>query len=593
MHSDFPSQSRDTIVSPEDRTDEAALDEDPFALIPGTDIQGRYRVLAKLGSGGMGVVYRARHLALGHEVAIKVMRGPQRDVRQSRFVREAQLASRVHHPHTVYVSDVGELADGRFFLAMELLQGRTLRTALAQSGGMEPLRVCRIGAMIASGMQSVHQAGIVHRDLKPANIFLLDQEGTTDFVKIVDFGVAREVSLPESAEATVTGTPTDPEDGSDTLAEQAALTRQGAVVGTPRYMAPEQLRGEPLDARADQYALGCVLYELLTSTSPFSGSAQDITRGHLYGELVPPRQLRPEAGISKQLESIVLRAMARRREARFPEMRALADSLHAEAERLRGKLRGLRWLPGRRALLGALAVGVVAMATIKETAPVPQLPAAVPLMPAAVPLMPATVPLMPAAVPSLAHTSAVALVSSPIQSAPAPAVLSERSSTPLAPAIHARAATESVGDLLARAATAIKEDERYTAQLLLQRARARCASPGSAPAECAAAAAPILLYLGRIKEAEGHWAEALAEYTKARTVATGKQLAFATEADAAVTRLMPRLGRVLVSRQRSGRCEEVPIFLPAGKHQLEINGQSQPITVFANQTQRLGSCLLP
>ena len=136
-------------------------------LLPGTILCDRYEVLATIGRGGMGVVYAARHLQLGQRVAIKVIASPHQDALKSRFLREAQLASRVQHPHTVYVTDFGQLPDGGFFLAMELLSGRTLAAVLAESGRLEPLRVCRIGEMIASGMQSVHEQGVIHRELLP------------------------------------------------------------------------------------------------------------------------------------------------------------------------------------------------------------------------------------------------------------------------------------------------------------------------------------------------------------------------------------------------------------------------------------------
>lgn len=150
---------------------EGSVDEE--SLAPGTLLRERYQVLVWLGSGGMGIVYRARDLTLGRDVALKVMRSAGDAALRARFRREAQLASRVHHPHTVYVIDVGELPDGRGFLAMELLQGETLRAALLAHGRLDPARACRIGAMIASGMQSVHDAGIIHRDLKPANVTLV------------------------------------------------------------------------------------------------------------------------------------------------------------------------------------------------------------------------------------------------------------------------------------------------------------------------------------------------------------------------------------------------------------------------------------
>jgi serine/threonine-protein kinase len=309
---------------------------------PGALLHGRYRILSLLGRGGMGVVYKARDLSLGRDVAVKVLRAPGRASLRARFQRETQLASRVHHPHAVYVVDAGELPDGSGFLVMELLKGRTLRAVLSECGRMEPRRACRIGARIASAMQSVHEAGIVHRDLKPANVFLL-AEGGTDFVKIVDFGVARELDLADSLDATAPSAATQDsgsayDSGEATADSQpggsdAPLTRHGALVGMLRYMAPEQIRSEAVDARADQYALGCILYEMLTGAPPFGGEAAQVARGHLYGAPAPPRQQAPEAQITPELEALVLRALSRQRERRFAGMKELGAALTEQAER--------------------------------------------------------------------------------------------------------------------------------------------------------------------------------------------------------------------------------------------------------------------
>ncbi|HNN52824.1 MAG TPA: serine/threonine-protein kinase, partial [Pseudomonadota bacterium] len=151
----------------------------------GTVIDGRFDILERLSAGGMGVVYRARHVLLDAEVAIKVLLKPQDQDAQYRFLQEAQLASKVKHPNTVVVSDFGVLPDDRSFLAMEFLRGPVLSKVISQ-GPLEPLRMCRIAVQIARGLQAVHDKGIIHRDLKPDNIFLVDQDGQKDFVKIVD-----------------------------------------------------------------------------------------------------------------------------------------------------------------------------------------------------------------------------------------------------------------------------------------------------------------------------------------------------------------------------------------------------------------------
>lgn len=579
-------------------------------------MHGRYRVLSLLGRGGMGVVYQARDLSLGRDVAVKVVRAPDRADLRVRFRRETQLASRVHHPHAVYVVDAGELPDGSGFLVMELLKGRTLRAVLAECGRMEPQRACRIGAMIASGMQSVHEAGIVHRDLKPANVFLLDAGGS-DFVKIVDFGVARELDLAGSIEATA---PSGPTSGSEFTSDVSAvatdsggdpsgalLTRQGAIVGTLRYMAPEQIRGDAIDARVDQYALGCMLYEMLTGVPPFSGEGAQVARGHLYGEPIAPRQLAPEAAISPGLEAVVLRALSRRREARFAQMRELAAALTRQAAsahqrparpqsgRLRSVWRALSvaalaaltatagaalirsWRPGvalERTVATARAADAVLPPQTRGS-PAPSLP----LGHAAPPLAPQL------ARPEAALRDAAAVAApSPLPRQAAPRAQRPQPADP-----------ETVPAALARATTALHKQDPLTAQRLLLSLRARCGRAAPEPG-CAEHAHEVAVQLGRLYEAEGHWAEALTEYRRALpcpTAAAGRESAWCQEAEAAAVRLMPRLGRVLLQRSRDGRCEEVSMFLPPGEHVLAIDGESRLIRVSARETQRLGSCASP
>ena len=157
----------------------------------------RYQVLERLSAGGMGVVYKAKHLALDDIVAVKLLLKPQEEVDRKRFLLEARLATKIKHPNTVYVSDFGLLPDGRSYLVMEFMRGQTLSAAL-KAGRLETLRACRIAVQIARGLQAVHDQNIVHRDLKPDNIFLLTQDGQPDFVKIVDFGIAKASHVPAS-----------------------------------------------------------------------------------------------------------------------------------------------------------------------------------------------------------------------------------------------------------------------------------------------------------------------------------------------------------------------------------------------------------
>ena len=295
-------------------------DDDPLLS---TLVDGRYRILGRLGDGGMGIVYRAEHTYLNKEFALKVMR-PTRDVvDRQRFEQEARLASRIRHRNVVEISDFGILPTGQPYFVMELLRGETLGDAIYQ-GRIKPLLACLIGAQVASGLQAVHKQNVVHRDLKPDNIFLLDPDaavgseehaegesdppGQVNFVKIMDFGIAKSIDN--------------------------KLTGTGMTLGTPEYMSPEQATGEKLDWRSDQYSLGCILYEMLTGELPFGGkSAFEVMNKHLTAQPVPPRQRRPEsaASIPAALEKIVLTMMQKRPANRYPTMRAIEQALHEVA----------------------------------------------------------------------------------------------------------------------------------------------------------------------------------------------------------------------------------------------------------------------
>ncbi|HNN96326.1 MAG TPA: serine/threonine-protein kinase, partial [Pseudomonadota bacterium] len=304
-------------------TTEPPIDDEQGEPLLNTLIDGRYRVLSRLGDGGMGIVYRAEHTYLNKEFALKVMR-PTRDVvDRQRFEQEARLASRIRHRNVVEISDFGILPTGQPYFVMELLRGETLGEAIYQ-GRIKPLLACLIAAQVASGLQAVHKQNVVHRDLKPDNIFLLDLDaaaageereesesdppGQVNFVKIMDFGIAKSIDN--------------------------KLTGTGMTLGTPEYMSPEQATGEKLDWRSDQYSLGCILYEMLTGELPFAGkTAFEVMNKHLSSPPMPPRQRRPEnaAGIPVGLEKIVLSMMQKKPANRFPSMRAVEQALREVA----------------------------------------------------------------------------------------------------------------------------------------------------------------------------------------------------------------------------------------------------------------------
>ena len=215
----------------------------------GQVIGGRYRILQIIGQGGFGAVYKAQHTATGDTVAIKLLRTEVAESEgvAARFRHEAKATSRLKHPNTVRVFDFGQMDDGNLFLAMEFLEGRTFTELMRSEGPLEPKRLVHIAVQVLKSLSEAHSKSLIHRDLKPDNIFLQQVHGEPDFVKVLDFGIAK--SLAGNASVDVTST--------------------GAIIGTPRYMSPEQARGVPVDARTDLYALGIILYEGLSGVAPF------------------------------------------------------------------------------------------------------------------------------------------------------------------------------------------------------------------------------------------------------------------------------------------------------------------------------------
>jgi len=240
---------------------------------------GPYEILSALGAGGMGEVYKARDTRLHRPVAIKVLpheltASPQA---RERFQREARAVAALQHPHICTIHDVGETAEHQEFIVMELLEGETLHQRLTR-GPLELSTLVDVGLALADALDAAHAAGIIHRDIKPANIFL-----TTRGPKMLDFGLAKDMA--RAAAASV----------QPTLSSPARLTDPGATVGTVAYMSPEQLRGEPLDARTDLFSLGLVLYEMATGRPAFSGATSAVISAAILHETPPaPRELRPD-----------------------------------------------------------------------------------------------------------------------------------------------------------------------------------------------------------------------------------------------------------------------------------------------------------
>jgi serine/threonine-protein kinase len=311
----------DVKVCPQDgsplQADSTIAAEAPGDPLVGKTLDDKYRLEARLGVGGMGTVYRARHLLIDRTVAVKVLsqRFVEDDAAQMRFRREAKAAGRLQHPNAVAVTDFGQTADGYVYIVMELLEGRTLREILAKEAPLDTARSVALMLQAAAAVAAAHEAGIIHRDLKPANIFVVQNAEIPSVVKVLDFGIAKLAA--------------------ETLEEEDAhtLTQVGAMIGTPRYMSPEQCDGAELTPAADVYSLGVILYEMLTGLVPFSGSTPlAIAMKHTSELPRPPREVIPS--IPEGLEAIVLHALEKSPADRPADAAEFRRELLAMAERL-------------------------------------------------------------------------------------------------------------------------------------------------------------------------------------------------------------------------------------------------------------------
>jgi serine/threonine-protein kinase len=283
----------------------------------GRTFNDKYRIEERLGAGGMGAVYRAVNLRLEQPVAVKVMnpRLLENQEARARFLREAQAAGRVQHPNAVSVSDYGEMEDGLIYLVMEYLEGSSLRQIINAEAPLDPARAVSLMLQVAGAVGAAHEAGVIHRDLKPSNIFIQQRKDAPPSVRLLDFGVAKLLETSETDEEAL-----------------HYITGGGTLVGTPRYMSPEQCDGEQPSPSSDVYSLGVILYEMLTGATPFTGNTLTLIVKH---STEPPRPLREIVpAIPEALEKITLHALAKIPANRPQDATEFRAELLAVAERL-------------------------------------------------------------------------------------------------------------------------------------------------------------------------------------------------------------------------------------------------------------------
>jgi len=276
----------------------------------GRTINDRFLVTGLLARGGMGKVYRAEQAPLGRPCALKVLNpnyaGEADPEFHRRFFLEASIASKLAHPNTVTIFDYGRTDDDVYYMAMELLEGQTLHRAIREAGSLGEERALHVAKQVCRSLREAHQIGVIHRDLKPANIFLVEHGDEKDYVKVLDFGLVKNLNE-------------KPDD---------QLTQTGLFMGSPKYMAPEQIQGNPVDARTDIYSLGIILYEMLTGKVPFDRTTSvSILMAHVNEPPPPMRQMKPDLVVSPAVEHMVMRAIAKDPSHRFSSMDELIAAI--------------------------------------------------------------------------------------------------------------------------------------------------------------------------------------------------------------------------------------------------------------------------
>ena len=307
-------------------SDATVVETDPQL---GRVLADRYRIVKLLGSGGMGSVYRAEHIHMKKLVAVKILHRHMTTNAEvvARFEREAVAAGRIEHPNVATATDFGKLEDGSFYLALEYVEGKSLADVIEQ-GALSPYRALVVARQIADALGAAHAAGIVHRDLKPDNVLLVERDGLADFVKVLDFGIAK-VHLDEGS-------------------GHKPLTQIGTIFGTPQYMSPEQGQGKPVDGRSDLYALGIMLYEMLTGKLPFDADDLVVLIMRQVTEAPPPLP----ASIPAPVRALTAQLLEKKPEARVQSALELVeriDGLLAELAASSRELGAARSSAGSRA----------------------------------------------------------------------------------------------------------------------------------------------------------------------------------------------------------------------------------------------------
>lgn len=293
-------------------------------LAPGSVFERKYRIVQEIGRGGFGMVYLAHQEKMGRDVAIKVLRSGATEMHHSakqRFLREVKIISRLRHPNTVTIHDFGETQAGVVYMVLEFIEGKTVKSILKKEGAQDPRRALALVTQIARSLAEAHRHGVIHRDLKPANIMVGDLETETDFVKVLDFGIAR-LARTDQRDLTSVGLPEG----------------ERELIGTPRYMSPEQVRGESLTPASDVYSVGLLLYEMLIGHPAVRG---DTTLALISQQISPePLSLDGLRALPEPLANLIRRATAKRLPQRFPDAETFGDAIEQTLASMGGAFPG-------------------------------------------------------------------------------------------------------------------------------------------------------------------------------------------------------------------------------------------------------------